>query len=214
MFPENMDAQSFNNLFIEQLDTADGLRKSAAAGATFIRSKIRENGIFRRVLPPVAVTAAELQTATDHDTLIFMRDVEHDSKAMSMNFASEADERYLQGKRYAIPFYKIESEKFIKSEGELLAYKYPITKVIEENSVKDMQAVEDFRFLDHAEAAIAITGKRLVSTAATADRKAITSLCNMIDYDKLSVGVIVMNQIDYNNYLIQPATEIGSGLSS
>lgn len=214
MMTENLDPQTFNNLFIDRLDTTEGMQKSAAAGATFIRSRMRENGVFRRILPPVGVTPAELQVATDHDTLIFVRDIEHDSKAMSLNFAGEADERYLQGKRYAIPFYKIESEKFVKSEGELLAYKYPVTKVIEENSVKDMQAVEDYRFIDHAEAAIAITGKRLTSAATAVDRKTLNSLFKMIDYDKLSVGVVLMNNVDWDDYCIQPATDVGSGLAT
>lgn len=214
MHNENLDPQTFNNLFIERLDTTDGMQKSAAAGANFIRTKMRENGVFRRILPPVGVTPAELQGATDHDTLIFLRDIEHDSKAMALNFASEADERYIQGKRYAIPFYKVESEKFVKSEGELLAYKYPVTKVIEENSVKDMQAVEDYRFIDHAEAAVTLTGKRLVSAGTIMNRAALNALFKMIDYDQLSVGVALMNNVDYDDYLIQPATEIGDSLAS
>lgn len=214
MINEIQDPQTFNNLFIERLDTAEGLQKSAAAGMNFIRTKIRENGIARQVVPPMAVTPADLQVATDHDTLIFIRDIEHDSRAMALNFASEADERYLQGKRYAIPFFKVESEKFVKSEGELLAYKYHITKVIEENSVKDMQTVEDYRFIDHSEAAITITGKRLVSAGTILNRTELNGLFKMIDYDKLTVGRVVMNNVDYDDYLIQPATEIGSDLAS
>jgi hypothetical protein len=214
MDTQNLDPQTFNNIFIERLDTTEGMQKSAAAGASFIRAKMRELGVFRRILPPVGVTPAELQGATDHDTLIFLRDIEHESKAMALNFAGESDERYLQGKRYAIPFYKVESEKFVKNEGELLAYKYPVTRVIEENSVKDMQAVEDFRFIDHAEAAVNITGKRLVSSGTIMNRGALNSLFKMIDYDRLSVGCVLMNNVDYDDYMIQPATEIGSGLAS
>jgi hypothetical protein len=141
-------------------------------------------------------------------------DIEHDSKAMALNFAGEADERYLQGKRYALPFFKIESEKFIKSEGELLAYDYPITKVIEENSIKDIQKVEDIKFIEYAEAAIALTGKRLVSAATAVDRREMNSLFKMIDYDKLLADVALMNTVDYDDYMIQPATDIGSPLAS
>ena len=141
-------------------------------------------------------------------------DIEHDSKAMAVNFASEADDRYLQGKRYALPFFKIESEKFVKNEGELLAYDYPITKVIEENSVKDIQSVEDEKFIEFSEAAITVTGKRIVSTATIVDRKEINSLFKMIDTDKLTVGVCLMNTVDWDDWLIQPATEVGSPLAS
>ena len=214
MHNNDLDAQTFNNLFIERLDTTEGLQKTAAAGASFVRSKIREIGFARRVLPPENVTRAELTRATNHDTLIKIVDIEHNSKAMPVNFASEADERYLQGKRYALPFFKVESEKFVKSEGELLAYDYAITKVIEENSVKDIQRVEDEKFIEYSEAAVSITGKRLVSAATAIDRKEINSLFKMIDYDELSVGTVLMNTVDWDDWLIQPATEIGSPLAS
>lgn len=211
---EGLDAQTFNNLFVEQLDTTDGIKKTAAAGAAFVRARIREIGFARRILPPESVTRVDLTRSTDHDTLIKIIDIEHDSKAMALNFAGEADERYIQGKRYAIPFFKIESEKFVKSEGELLAYDYPITKVIEENSIKDIQKVEDVKFIEWAEAAISLTGKRLVSAATAVDRREMNSLFKMIDYDKLLADVALMNTVDYDDYMIQPATDIGSPLAS
>ena len=209
-----LDAVTFNNLFIERLDTTEGLQKTAAAGATFVRSRIREIGFARRILPPENVTRADLTRSTDHDTLIKIIDIEHDSKAMMVNFASEANERYIQGKRYAIPFFKVESEKFVKSEGELLAYEYPITKVIEENSLKDIQTVEDEKFIEYGESAITLTGKRLVSPGVIVNRKEMNSLFKMIDYDKRTVGTVLMSLVDHDDYMIQPATEIGSPLAS
>lgn len=211
---DGLDAQTFNNLFIERLDSTDGMKKTAAAGAAFVRSKVREIGFGRRVVPPESVTRGDLQRSTDHDTLIKVVDIEHDSKAKAINFSSEADERYIQGKRYALPFFKIESEKFVKTEAELLAYDYPVTKVIEENSVKDIQRVEDEKFIEYAEAAVGITGKRIASAATAVDRKELTALFKMIDYDELSVGCVLMNTVDYDDWLIQPATEIGSPLAS
>lgn len=211
---QGLDATTFNNLFIERLDTTEGLQKTAAAGAAFVRSKIREIGFARRILPPESVTRADCTRSTDHDTLIKIVDIEHDSKAKAINFASEADERYIQGKRYALPFFKVESEKFVKSEGELLAYDYPITKVIEENSVKDIQRTEDEKFIEYAESAVSITGKRLVSTGTAVDRRELTSLFKMIDFDQLYVGTVLMSTVDFDDYMIQPATEVGSPLAS
>jgi len=210
----DLDASTFNNLFIERLETSEGIQKTAQAGAAFVRSKIREIGFARRILPPESVTRADTQRSTDHDTLVKIVDIEHESKAMAVNFASEADERYIRGKRYALPFFKIESEKFVKNEGELLAYDYPITKVIEENSVKDIQRVEDSKFIEYAEAAVTVTGKRLVSTATALDRKEINSLFKMIDFDELSVGTVLMNTVDFDDWMIQPATEVGSPMAS
>jgi hypothetical protein len=214
MFNTDLDAHTFNNTFIERLDTADGLRKTAEAGAAFVRSKIREIGFTRRILPPESVTRLDCTRSTDHDTLVKIVDIEHDSKAMAVNFASQATEKYLSGKRYAIPFFKIESEKFIKNEGELLAYDYPVTKVIEDNSVKDMQFTEDSKFMEYVDAAIAVTGKFINSAATSMDRAAVNSLFKMIDFDKLSVGMILMNSVDYDDWMIQPATSVGSPLAS
>jgi hypothetical protein len=211
---EGLDAQTFNNLFVEQLDTVEGIHKSAQAGAAFVRERIRETGFHRKIQPPVSVTRADLTRSTDHDTLVKIVDIEHGSKAMAINFAAEADERYVQGKRYAIPFFKIESEKFVKSEGELLAYDYPVTKVIEENSVKDIQKVEDIKWIEYCEAAIALTGKRLVSTATSATRREVNSLFKMIDFDNLEADLVLMNLVDYDDYMIQPATDIGSPMAS
>ena len=53
-----------------------------------------------------------------------------------------------------IPFFTLSRESFAKTEQELLAYEMPITKIIEDNSVKDIQEIEDRNFLIHIEAAV------------------------------------------------------------
>ena len=214
MLNTDLDAHTFNNVFIERLDTTEGLQKTAAAGAAFVRSKIREIGYARRVLPPESVTRVDCTRSTDHDTLVKIVDIEVDSKAKAVNFAGNADERYIKGKRYALPFFKIESEKFVKQEGELLAYDYPVTKVIENNSIKDIQFTEDSKFTEHSDAAIAISGKFINSAATSMDRASVNSLFKMIDFDKLVVGCCLMNTVDYDDWMIQPATSIGSPLAS
>ena len=45
-------------------------------------------------------------------------------------------------------------EMFQKTEQELLAYEMPITKIIEDNSVKDIQEIEDREFTINIEAAV------------------------------------------------------------
>ena len=211
---EGLDSSSFNNLFIERLDTPEGMQKTAAAGSAFVRAVMREVAFSRRILPPESVTRADCTRSTTHDTLIKIVDIEPDSKAFAVNFRGEAEEKYIQGKRYALPFFKIESQKFSKTEGELLAYDYPITKVIEENSIKDIQAVEDEKFIEHAEAAVNITGKRIVSGDTAVDRKNLTSMFKMITADRLSVGVVLMNNVDFDDWQVQDASEVGSPLAS
>src|SRR5439155_22019887 len=102
----------------------------------------RERSFSAKILPPEYVTKADCQRSVFHDNLVKIVDIEPQSKASAVNLRGKAYERYVEGDRYEIPFWKVESDKFTKQEAELLAYDYPVTKVIEENSVKDIEKVD------------------------------------------------------------------------
>ncbi len=210
---DNIDAATFNNLFVTRLDSADGIEKAAAAGGAFVRERLREVSFARGILPPEYVTKADCQRSVGHDTLVKIVEIEPQSRALAVNFRGKAQDRYIEGDRYEIPFYKIESEKFSKSEGELLAFDYPVTKVIEDNSVKDIQTIEDTRFIEAIDACVAATGKS-IAAAGPIDRAKLTALFKQIDNDELSVGCILMNKSDWDDYMTLPATDVGSPLAS
>lgn len=210
----NDEAVTFNNLFVERMDTQDGQVKTAQAGQAYVRSFLREHSFSRKILPPESVTRADLQRSTRHDTLIKVVDFEHPSAAAAVNFRSAGRERYLQGKRYAIPFFKVESDLFVKNEAELLAYEYPITKVIEENSIKDIMFVEDSVFMSVSEGAVTTSGKKIVSADTSVTRSNLNKLFKMIDVDKLQSMLVLMTNVDFDDWHVQPATDVGSPLAS
>lgn len=147
-------AKVVNDLFFEKVGTAEGKDKIAEFGGTYIRDRLREVSFARKILPPTPVQRTELQRSVNHDTLVKIVDVEPNSKAMSMSFRGQPTARFIRAPRFEIPFFTISSEKFEKTEQELLAYEMPITKIIEENTVKDIQAIEDRQFLIYDEAAV------------------------------------------------------------
>jgi hypothetical protein len=208
------EATTFNNLFVERMDTSDGQMKTAQAGQAYVRSFLREHAFSRKILPTESVTRSDLTRSTRHDTLMKIVDFEHPSTAAVVNFRSAGRERYLQGKRYAIPFFKVESDLFVKNEAELLAYEYPITKVIEENSIKDIMAVEDSVFMNVCNGAVTTSGKKIVSTDTTVTRSNLIKLVKMIDVDKLQSTLFLMSNVDFDDWHVQPATDIGSPLAS
>ena len=75
---------------------------------------------MRRIIPTESVTRADCTRSTTHDTLIKIVDLEPNSRAMAVNFRGSADDKYISAKRAAFPFFKIETEKYAKTEGELL----------------------------------------------------------------------------------------------
>jgi hypothetical protein len=100
------------------------------------------------------VTRADCQRSVNHDTLVKIVDVEPKSRAMAISFRGAPTARFIRGSKAEVAFFTISSEMFQKTEQELLAYEMPITKIIEENSVKDIQEIEDREFVIHIEAAV------------------------------------------------------------
>jgi hypothetical protein len=144
----------FNALFNTRLNEPGGKEKLAQLGGSYIRDKLREVSFVRKILPPEQVTRTDCQRSTKHDTLVKIVDVEPQSRAMAITFRGKPTARFIRGPRAEVAFFTISSEIFQKPEQELLAYEMPITKVIEENSVKDIQEIEDREFVIHIEAAV------------------------------------------------------------
>jgi len=143
-----------NELFTQKLSSAEGKEKIAEYGGSYIRDRLREVSFTRKIIPPQQVTRADCQRSVNHDTLVKIVDIEPKSRAMAITFRGQPTARFIRGDKAEIAFFTISSEMFQKTEQELLAYEMPITKVIEENSVKDIQEIEDREFVIHIEAAV------------------------------------------------------------
>lgn len=150
----SVPAQMMNELFSQKLDTAEGSEKIAEYGGSYIRDRLREVCYVRQILPPETVTRQDCQVSVHHDTLVKIVNVEPKSRAMTISFRGQPDARFIRGPKAEVAFFTISSEMFQKTEQELLAYDMPITKIIEENSVKDIQEIEDREFTIHIEAAV------------------------------------------------------------
>ena len=213
-----VSSATLNTLFTQSLDSSEGREKLAAAGASYIRERLRETSFARKVIPPEQVTKADCQRSVNHEGLTKIVDIEPQSSAMAINFRSEPDGRFIEAPRFELPFYTISSERFEKSEQELQSYEMPITKVIEQNSVKDIQSVEDFRFLEACRVATVGTGKIVEENAAgvfgIGSKSDLTELFDQLDDDRLAVGTILMTKSQFNKWLALPNTEIGDVLSS
>ena len=210
-----LDASTFNDIFITKISTLEGQTKAAAQGGAFVREKLREVSFARKVLPAENVQKVDCQRSVNHDTLVKIIDVEPHSAAMALNFRGKPTNRYVSSPRYEIPFFKISSEKFTKEEAELLAYDFPITKVIEDNSIKDIQYAEDSKFKAYADSAVGITGKAFDTATGIVrmDRKNLTSLLKMIDADELPLGCVLCHKASYDDFLVQDGNVIGTDLA-
>lgn len=147
---ENLDMLRF----IDILDAPGGKEKLAQVTEPYIRDKLREDSYAEQVIPSEEVTAADCVPATEHDTLVKLVEVEPTSAgAMPVTFRGGTKATIMKGPRVALPFYSIMSPMYEKTTQELLAYKMPITKMIEQFVVKDIEAIYDYQFTRHIESA-------------------------------------------------------------
>jgi hypothetical protein len=140
---------------------------------------------------------------------------------MMINLRGNPDVRYVEGKRAEMQFFNISSDEFQKTEEELLAYEMPITEVIERNSIKDIQKIEDTAFMTGVNAAITTSSKSTTyapATAGTIEIGAFVKLFNLLEgastgVTPLKTDIVLMNLADFNKFLALPATTIGSGVA-
>ena len=150
-----------------------GLEKSAEAGS-FVRDHIREVSFTNRILPPRDITPAECQISTESDgTLVKIEFMEPQSPgALKVSFRGTTQTEFIRAPRYAVPFYTIMSPIVEKHEQELMIYRsMPLTKIIEDQIIKDMQYVFDRTNLLHFEAAVQEAQRLAYGGTITALRK-------------------------------------------
>lgn len=208
---ETVNVQFMNQSFLDKVD--QGMTKEAGvAMSAFVRQKLREDGFTRKILPPTAITAAELdRQLTEEPTVIVEK--EPDSIAANMPFLGRSEIRYFKGSRYPVTFQKITSADFRKSKFELATYRTDIRNVLQENSVKDIQAQEDTNFYQNI-LSVATANSNVYNLSGGFTKANLMAGVKKLIERKLPVGCILMTQSMYSDLLAFPSTEVGSPAAS
>lgn len=132
-------------LFDRLLSDEQGLQKEGQDAVNdFIRMKMREDGFWRRIIPPVQITNDELDRQVDTDMPVKVVDKEPNSPAaITIPFATLPQGKYIRGPRFRVMFSRIVTSKFIKDIDELRTWDMDIRQVLSDNAIKDMLAEED-----------------------------------------------------------------------
>ena len=147
---QDVPARVLNEAVINQLtsDNPQIVKEAQDAINDYTRMQMREDGFTRRVIPPVTITNDELDRQVDTDKPVKVIDKEPDSPAaVSVPFATLPLNRYIRGPRYRVMFDRILTPKFVKDVDELRTYDMDIRQILSDNSIKDMLAEEDGKFI-------------------------------------------------------------------
>lgn len=168
------ETQLLNNTIFEQLQTP-GMEKTAVDAVNdFTRTRMREDGIYRRVLPPLPLSNDELDRQVDTDKPVKIVDKEPDSPAaISIPFATLPTNFYIRGPRYRVMFDRIVTPRFTKDVDELRTWVMDIRQVLSDNAIKDMLAEEDNKFIGAVNTAL-IAADTAVPTSGVAQWQTIS----------------------------------------
>lgn len=199
--PREFDANYLNGLFTDALTENDNT-KIASAGELYLRTRIREAPFSRKILPAVPVTKEDCQRSLNDDTLVIMKDIAPNAQAVTLTFRGKPNQEYITGKRFEIPFYKISSKLYSKTEAELLAYEMPIVTLFEEDIVKVMMKVEDVNFILQCADAVVQNGNATYvgSSDGKIHKEHLITLFNMLDGNELEAATVLMSKTTWNDW--------------
>lgn len=147
--------QTLNEELFAQLGDK-GMEKNAQDAANdFVRTEVRERGILRRVMPPIQLTNEDLTREVDTDQPSKVVDKQPGSPgAVTLAFGDLPTGVYIRGPRFRVTFARISTRRFFKDVNELRTYEMDIRQVISDNSIKDILAEEDSKFLSAVNASL------------------------------------------------------------
>jgi hypothetical protein len=138
------DARAMNNQFFEWLQTPGLEKKAYDAVNDFTRTKMREDGYLRKIIPLAMVTNDDLDRQADTDKPVIVVDKEPDSPAaITIPFGALPISLYIRAPRYRVHFQRLATPRFVKDVSELRTWKMDIRQVLSDNSIKDLLAKED-----------------------------------------------------------------------
>lgn len=207
--------QEINRLFLGRLATPEGQQKIAEGMQNFVRERVREYGVTRRALgEPHFVMQEQLVPGLNSDQLYKIVDLEPNSMAFTATFGGTSPAMQLVGKRGKIPLKNVMSAEFEKTEEELLAYSYPVHRLVMQNSVKDIYEQEDLAFMNLNLTAVNAT-RNIFVYAGALSRNVLSSLFQLLDIDMRAgdVAMLVMHKATLDSFTGSAGIELGLDLS-
>lgn len=215
-----------NELLFEKISSGDPVQIKQAEDAVnaFTRTKMREDGFYRKVIPMVPISNDELDRAVDTSKPIKIVDREPDSPgAITIPFASLPMNLYINAERYAVHFVRMTTPKYTKDVTELRTWIMDVRQVLSDNAVKDLLAEEDAKFLAACNTCM-VAADTVVPTSGVAQWQTFNgainrdSLCDMRKVlpstpSSLETHTVLLNHITINDVMKFTRDEMGGDLS-
>jgi hypothetical protein len=170
-----MNAQVLDMLD-KQASSPEMVKQAADTISEYTRVRMREDGFWRKILPPLTITNDDLDRSVSTDKPVRIVDKEVNSPAaISIPYGTLPINEYIIGERYQVTFDRIVTPRFTKDVDELRTYDMDLRQVLSDNAIKDMLAEEDGKAILAVNAALGGSVGSTVGVTGVIQWKAITS---------------------------------------
>jgi len=216
--------RALNQAYLEKLTTPGLVKEAQDETNDFIRTQVRERGIYRRVIPMKEATDDMLTPQVDTDLPVIVEEMQPDSPAaVSVPFRTLPSNWYVQGKKFRVTFSRIQTPQFQGDVDVLRTWKMDIRQVISDQASKDIMAEEDRAFisalnnaLGTADTANPITNVvqwETIYGGITVDTVLEARAIMMKTPSNLAPTTVLLNQVTANQLLKLNAVETSDNLS-
>lgn len=209
-----VSADLVNGAFLDKIFTAGQVKQAEEVASLYIRQRLYEDGILRRLFDHRVVTPDELDPDVEtKDQPSIVCEIEPEAtKATFVPFKGTGERRYYTGQRFRVPFGKVEAERITKSKFELMTIRMPIQQWLQENQVKAIQHEEDKLFIDTINEICednATEQKITFDMSASNFKNAITAGMQALTRMRLPRGKILMHTNTFDESLKLKTEDIG-----
>lgn len=120
------------------------VKQASLPGTTYFRTRIRENAVYRKLLPPKQVTADDFDVNEFSDLPSIIYELDFNSEGAHMvSFEAPTTGATFNGRKARVEFNRVMTPKYHIDKIRLTGYKMPILDLLYDYMLKDIMDVED-----------------------------------------------------------------------
>lgn len=149
------ETQTLNEAFFEHISDPGMVKTAEDAVNSYTRTKMRERGFARRILPPIGIKNTDLDMQVSTTKAYKVCEKEPGSPAaISVPLGTLPVNLYIRTPRYGVAFDRILTPRNYCDVDDLRSGRMDVRQIISDNNIKDMLAEEDRKFLVAVKAAL------------------------------------------------------------
>jgi hypothetical protein len=190
-------------------ETIEKTAETSNAVGFFTRSRLRQECVLDRVLPPQFITQNDLERNTNDDYPLIRVEKELETTAFALGFRGSAETDWFDGSKYEIYFGQVRTQEHNKTQEELMTMRAPVVDYFNRNGVFDIGAKADITFKAGLDAAAAAASNVITSTSTAFTKADAVNMLKTMEIKRMPAGCWIVTESRWNDILLMSPNDLG-----